>query len=123
MRKLNQPPDSLRITHSPPLALLITTNHQRIQGCCRKIMGHSKSEHPMYSKALASQLEAEACAKLCLERNPQRLGKSGRAEEVNRLAEIRLAGGVLELSSEVRCVEDIECLEEEADFVALVPLE
>ena len=85
-------------------------------------MGHSFHGVPHVIKPLASRLEAEASAKLCLERNAERLGEAGRAEEVDRLTEIRLPRSVLKLSAEVRSVEDIESLEEETDFVSLVPL-
>src|SRR5438067_10373421 len=85
-------------------------------------MGHSFRGVPHVIKPLASRLEAEASAKLRLERNAERLGEAGRAEEVDRFTEIRLSRSVLKLTAKVRSVEDIESLEEETDFVSLVPL-
>src|SRR5437868_5821366 len=61
-------------------------------------------------------LEAKACAELRLERDAERLGEARGPEEVERLAEVGGPGGVLKLTTEVRRVEDVEGLEEEAQF-------
>lgn len=68
-------------------------------------------------------LEAEANAKLSLERDSEWLRKTSGSKEVDWLTEIRLARHVLELVTKISSIEYIECLEEEAKLVILAPLE
>jgi len=68
-------------------------------------------------------LESEPYAKLCLERYSEGFRETRRAKEVYRLAKVRRAGNVLELSTEVCGVENIESFEEESKFAFFAEVE
>src|SRR5437588_11754549 len=68
-------------------------------------------------------LEAEAEPELSLERDAYRFGESGCAEEIDRLLEVRTSNRSVKRVTEVGCVEQIECLKEEAQVHVLAELE
>jgi len=70
-----------------------------------------------------AELEVKSNSELCLERNSQRLRETGCAEEIDRLAEVCLAGHVLELVPVVASIENIEGLKEQSEFHRFFKLE
>ena len=69
-----------------------------------------------------STLEAKANAELSLEWNSEWLRESGSAKEIDWLTEVRRAGCVLKLVTEVSSVENVEGFEEQAEPLGLAPL-
>src|SRR6266480_6385304 len=71
------------------------------------------------TREAAGGLEAKAEAELSLERNTQWLRESCCPKEVERLAEIRGTGNVLDFAAKVRRIENIEGLEEQTQLALL----
>src|SRR5207248_7900943 len=87
----------------------------------KKVAGRLLSERAPGQVEGGANSELESHAELRLERNAERLGEARGPEEVERLAEVGRPRRVLELSTEVRRVEDVEGLEEEAELTLLAP--
>src|ERR1041384_3313584 len=83
----------------------------------------TENTHVQQAKFQCPVLETDPESELTLERNTDRLRESGSAEEINRLLEVRAAGGPVKRVAKVSRVEQIESLEEDTEAHVFCKLE